>query len=83
MYYILSLIVPEISPAIFTMIAINPTVTSDPAGDHSPPATDLPFAVIIFAIFILALAFHVLFVFRPHSLCGNILTYIKLLALKT
>jgi hypothetical protein len=65
------------------MIVVNPTATSDQAGDHSPPATDLPFAVIILAIVILALAFHVLFVLQPHSLCSNILRYIKLLALKT
>lgn len=70
-------------PAIFTMIVVNPTVTSDPAGDHPPPVTDLPFAVIILAIFILAIAFHVLFVLPPHSLCGNILRCIKLLALKS
>jgi hypothetical protein len=67
------------------MIVVNPTVTSDQAGDHSPPATDLPFAAIILAIFTLALAlaFHVLFVLQPHNLCSNILRCINLLALKT
>ncbi|SCO87589.1 uncharacterized protein FRV6_11716 [Fusarium oxysporum] len=48
------------------MIVINPTGTSDPASDHSPPDTDLPFAVIIIAIFILALAFYLLsYLLRP------------------
>ncbi|EXL64679.1 hypothetical protein FOPG_19065 [Fusarium oxysporum f. sp. conglutinans race 2 54008] len=48
------------------MIAVNPTVTSDSASDHSPPDTDLPFAVIIVAIFILALAFYLLsYLLRP------------------
>ncbi|RKL12552.1 hypothetical protein BFJ70_g16159 [Fusarium oxysporum] len=65
------------------MIVVNPTATSDPASDHSPPDTDLPFAVIIIAIFILALAFYLLFVLRPHSLCGNVLKCIKLLPLET
>lgn len=65
------------------MIVVNPTVTSDPASDHLPLDTDLPFTVIMVAIFILAVAFYSLFVLRPHSLYGNVLKYIKLLSLKT
>ncbi|SCO87647.1 uncharacterized protein FRV6_11774 [Fusarium oxysporum] len=55
------------------MIVVNPTVTSDPASDHLPLDTDLPFAVIMVAIFILAVAFYSLFVLRPQSLYGNVL----------
>ncbi|EXK24524.1 hypothetical protein FOMG_18758 [Fusarium oxysporum f. sp. melonis 26406] len=54
------------------MIVVNPTVTSDPASDHSPPDTDLPFAVIIVAIFILALAFYLLPGDRPELISDDI-----------
>ncbi|KAH7147260.1 hypothetical protein DER46DRAFT_515761 [Fusarium sp. MPI-SDFR-AT-0072] len=48
------------------MIVVNPTVTSDPASDHLPLDTDLPFAVIMVAIFILAVAFYSLsYLLRP------------------
>ncbi|KAJ9417903.1 hypothetical protein QL093DRAFT_2642167 [Fusarium oxysporum] len=48
------------------MIIVNPTVKSDPASDHLPLDTDLPFAVIIVAIFILAVAFYSLsYLLRP------------------
>ncbi|ENH74218.1 hypothetical protein FOC1_g10001514 [Fusarium oxysporum f. sp. cubense race 1] len=48
------------------MIVVNPTVTSDPASDHLPLDTNLPFAVIMVAIFILAVVFYSLsYLLRP------------------
>ncbi|KAI3573444.1 hypothetical protein IWW34DRAFT_635531 [Fusarium oxysporum f. sp. albedinis] len=41
------------------MVAVIPSVASDEAGNHSPPATDLPLGLIVFAIYILALTCHV------------------------
>ncbi|KAI3571690.1 hypothetical protein IWW34DRAFT_243109 [Fusarium oxysporum f. sp. albedinis] len=42
------------------MVAVIPLVASDEAGNHSPPATDLPLGLIVFAIYILALTCYVI-----------------------
>ncbi|KAJ4074659.1 hypothetical protein NW769_015427 [Fusarium oxysporum] len=42
------------------MVAVIPSVASDEAGYHSPPATDLSMGLIIFAIYMLALTCHVI-----------------------
>ncbi|KAM5529491.1 hypothetical protein FOXYSP1_17335 [Fusarium oxysporum f. sp. phaseoli] len=49
------------------MVAVIPSVASDEASNHSPPATDLSLGLIIFAIYILALTCHVMCVSRLPS----------------
>ncbi|KAK2469253.1 hypothetical protein H9L39_18970 [Fusarium oxysporum f. sp. albedinis] len=58
--------------AIFSMVAVIPLVASDEAGNHSPPATDLPLGLIVFAIYILALTCYVMCVSRRRNISGNI-----------
>ncbi|QKD57387.1 uncharacterized protein FOBCDRAFT_140793 [Fusarium oxysporum Fo47] len=42
------------------MVAVIPSVASDEASNHSPPATDLAVGLTILAIYILALTCHVI-----------------------
>ncbi|KAJ0126152.1 Uncharacterized protein HZ326_30741 [Fusarium oxysporum f. sp. albedinis] len=53
------------------MVAVIPLVASDEAGNHSPPATDLPLGLIVFAIYILALTCYVMCVSRRRNISGS------------
>jgi hypothetical protein len=49
------------------MVVSIPTDTANKTHNHLPPATDLPFGLIILAIYIVALTFHTMFVTRPRA----------------